>query len=60
MDFKYIQLKKGIDDEGEDRGKLNFFIVNKKYEYLKQFFSKEMFQNLIVVICLDLDRPDTL
>lgn len=35
MDFKYIQLKKNFDDDVEDKGKLNFFIVNKKYEYMK-------------------------
>lgn len=60
MDFKYLQLKKAGDEESEDGGKINFYVVNKKYEYMKQFFSKEMFKNLLIVICLDLNKPDQL
>lgn len=55
MDFKYLQLKNQGDME--DTGKLNFFIMNKKYDYIKQFFSTEMFKNLVVIICIDLEKP---
>ena len=60
MDFKYLQLRKAGEEESEDGGKINFYVVNKKYEYMKQFFSKEMFKNLLIVICLDLNKPDQL
>ncbi len=60
MDFKYIKLKKKEDEDYQDRGKINFYIINKKYEFMKDFFTKEMFKNLLIVINLDLEKPETL
>lgn len=60
MDFKYIKMKKSKDDDVEDKGKINFYIINKKYKYMKQFFSKEMFKNLLIAIVVDLDNPQSI
>ena len=55
-----MRLKRGRDDDIEDKGMINFYIVNKKYESMKQFFTTEMFKNLIVVIVLDYEKPENL
>jgi len=57
MDFKYLSAKQSREDEVEEIGKINFYIFNKKYEFIKDFLTKEMFHNMLIVIVLDLENP---
>jgi len=60
MDFKYLSAKQSRDDEVEEIGKINFYIFNKKYEFIKDFLTKEMFHNMLIVIVLDLESPQNI
>jgi hypothetical protein len=60
MDFKYLSAKQSRDDDVEEIGKINFYIFNKKYEFIKDFLTRDMFHNMLVVIVLDLESPQTI
>lgn len=62
MDFKYIKMKKQNNDEDDfhDSGKINFHIINRKYRFMNEFWSREMFKNMLIVIVVDLDDPENI
>ena len=60
MDFKYLTARQVKDDDSEEIGKINFYIFNRKYDFLKDFLTKEILHNLMIVIVLDLESPQNL
>ena len=58
MDFKFIKMKKKGEDNTEDHGKLNFYIVNRRYKFMNEFFISDMFKNMLIIFTLDLDKPE--
>ena len=61
MDFKYIKMKKDdADEDFHDAGKINFHIINRKYRFMNEFWSREMFKNMLIVIVVDLDDPENI
>ena len=60
MDFKYLKIVNKKDDFTEEQSKMNFYIMNKQYEYMKEFLTNEILTNLLVVIVVDLENPKKL
>jgi len=60
MDFKYVKINKNVGEYNEEHSKLNFYILNKQYEYMKEFLTTDMLSNLIVVILVDLEDPKSI
>ena len=60
MDFKFLHLKELINDEIEEIGKINCFIFNRKYAFSQELMTKEMLQNLILILVADLETPETI
>lgn len=60
MDFKYVKVNKRINDYAEEQSKLNFHIINKQHEYIKEFLTTDMLSNLVVVVIADLEDPQLL
>ena len=60
MDFKYLKIVNRKDDSTEEASKLNFYIMNKQYEYMKEFLTIEILTNLLVVVVVDLNNPKTI
>ena len=58
MDYKYVKVNEFADEDSEELGKINFYIMNRKYEHFQQLLTEEMLRNLMIVIVLDLDKPD--
>ncbi len=57
MDFQYIKIRKKDQEAQHDTGKLNFYIINKRYKYMKEFLNAEMFKNMVIIIAVDLEKP---
>ena len=57
MDFKYLKIVNKKDDFTEEQSKMNFYIMNKQYEYMKEFLTNEILNNLLVVVVVDLENP---
>lgn len=57
MDFKYVKINKTINDYTEEQSKLNFYILNKQYEYMKEFLTTDILSNLMAVVVVDLEDP---
>ena len=60
MDFKYVKVNKRINDYVEEQSKLNFHIINKQHEYIKEFLTTDILSNLLVVVVADLEDPQSL
>ena len=60
MDYKYVRVNEFPEEDSEEMGKVNFYIVNRKYEHFQHLLTQELLQNLMIVISLDLDNPDGL
>ena len=59
MDFKYINAKQQLqNEEYEEIGKINFFIFNKRYDFVRDFLTRDMLQNLVVMIVVDFEYPE--
>lgn len=60
VDYKYINGTRLKDDENEELGKLNLFIVSKHNELISDFLTREMLSNFLVIINLDMTKPEKL
>lgn len=60
LDFKYLSVPKENVEGSDELGKLNFYIFNDKYTIFKQFLNEEVMKNLMIMLVLDLDRPESL
>ena len=60
MDFKYVKINRNVNEYTEEQSKLNFYILNKQYEYMKEFLTTDMLNNLIVTVIVDLEEPESL
>lgn len=60
LDFRYLTSLRGREEDGEELGKLNFHIANRPCEFLSEFLSPQILFNFLLVINLDLSRPDQL
>ena len=63
MDFKYIQINEKIEGDSTQSleiGKINFYIFNRVYEFMKDLLNREMIKNILVVIMVDLSKPETI
>ncbi len=58
LDYQFIRIKKFNDEfDSDEIGKINFYMISEKHEFLKEFLSEKLFENLMIVIVMDLDRP---
>lgn len=60
MDYKYIRIDEFPEEDSEELGKINFYIMNRKYEHFHKLLTEEILRNLMIVIVLDLDHPESL
>lgn len=60
MDFKFIHLRQLVEDEVQEIGKINFFIYNRKYNFVGELLTQDMMQNMLLVFVVDLEAPETL
>ena len=60
MDFYYMNYSKTEKDSKKKLGTLNFYIFNKRFDFMADFFTKSMLNNLVVIIVIDLTRPETI
>lgn len=60
MDYKYLKINEFSEEDSEELGKINFYIMNHKYENFHQLLTEEILKNLMIVIVLDLDNPSTM
>ena len=60
MDYKYVRINEFPEEDSEELGKINFYIMNRKYEHFHKLLTEEILRNLMVVIVLDLDDPSSL
>lgn len=58
VDFAYVQASRAREDEWEELGKLNVFLIESLVDINLDFLSKEIFTNLMVVVLVDLTRPE--
>ena len=58
FDYKYIQAKRIVGEETEDAGKLNLYILNRIWESTADFLSRDILLNCLLVIVIDLSKPD--
>ena len=57
IDYKFIRVNKFQEEDSDEIGKINFYIMNEKYKFFKQFIKPKMFKNLMIAIVLDLEKP---
>lgn len=58
MDYKFLRIKQFFEEEdSEDVGKISFYIINSQYPHLKNFLREKIFENLMIMIVLDLSKP---
>lgn len=58
MDYKFLRIRQFFEEEdSEEIGKINFYMVNKQYPHLKNFLREQMFENLMIMLVLDLSKP---
>lgn len=57
IDYKFIRINKFQEEDSDEVGKINFYIMNEKYKFFKQFIKPKMFKNLMIAIVLDLEKP---
>lgn len=60
MDFKYVKVNRKVNEYTEEQSKLNFYIINRQIEYMKEFLTTDMLSNLLAVVVVDLEDPKTL
>lgn len=58
MDYKFMNVKNSLEEEdSEEIGRINFQILNKPYPHLKNFLREQLFENLVLMLVLDLSKP---
>ncbi len=58
LDYKYLIIRRFNNKEDSDEiGRINFYMISEKHEYLTNFLNERIFQNLIVMMVMDLDKP---
>ena len=58
MDYKFLQINQYSEEEdSEEIGKINFYIMNNQIPYLKSFLREKMFTNLMIMLILDMSKP---
>ena len=58
MDYKFLKIKQFSEEEdSEEIGTINFYIVNDQISYLKSFLREQMFENLMIMLVLDISKP---
>lgn len=60
MDYKYVRINEFTEEDSEELGKINFYMLNRKYEHFHKLLTEDILRNLTIVIVLDLDKPQTL
>ena len=58
VDFAYVQASRLREEEWEEIGKLNIFLIESLVDLNLDFLSKDIFSNLMVVVLVDLTRPE--
>lgn len=58
MDFKFIHLRQLVEDEVDEIGKINFFIFNRKYNFIQDLLTKDMMQKMLLIFVVDLENPE--
>lgn len=57
MDYKFMRVNQSLEEENDEIGKINFYILNRRYPHLKNFLEEKMFENLLILLVLDLSKP---
>ena len=61
LNYKFLKITQFLDEpDSEEVGKLNFYIINHKYDFVKNFIKEKIFKNAMFIIVVDLSKPDTI
>jgi len=60
MDYKYVKINEFPDEDSEELGKINFYVMNRKYEHFHKLLTEDILRNLMIVIVIDLDDPKSI
>lgn len=59
--FESLDLEPLIADQGLDIvPRVNFYIINENTQLLSNIISKDSYSNLVIVLVLDLSKPETI
>lgn len=60
LDYNYAKINEFLEEDSGELGKLNFHLLNSKYEHFHKFLDESILRNMMIAIVVDLENPESL